>query len=239
MKFLIQEKFDPLFEKAVVDNGVSVVRYGDASFMYGSCEYNIINYISNSKIEFDNVIFHAMFFSSLDESLNKFAFTKINNLNKRKWSLFINNAVDAKIFIRPESGSKSFSGFLIDIIEFDKFLEEIKSKKIGDSICCISKPKKILAEWRLVCTATEVVTSSLYSFQGLLSSVKGCPPMVKEFAKKILVKLSNPPKMFVVDICMLEGSKELKLVEFNSIRSSGFYACDRDLIVKELIKVLK
>ena len=162
-----------------------------------------------------------------------FSVTPVEDLLKNKWDFYRIYAEEAKIFVRPDSTYKLFNGGLFDIEDIDREFESIDVFK--DTLCVVSSPKKIRAEWRLVCSSEKVITGSLYLYQGLRALVKGYPPAVEQLAKYAIDKIGKSPMMFVVDICLME-SGEYKIVELNPINSAGLYACDRDKIVEEIIR---
>lgn len=160
-------------------------------------------------------------------------------LKESKWDIFNEFAREAKIFIRPNLTFKEFSGQLVDIQDFDNFIDDVEKQNptINKYInCFVSSPKEIRAEWRLICSKKEIITGSLYLYQGLRSLVKGFPPGVAEIAQKVIAKSQNLPNLYVVDVCLTEDG-EYKLIELNPINSAGLYECDREKIVDAIISI--
>jgi len=132
-----------------------------------------------------------------------------------------------KIFIRPNSGWKHFPGSVIDIDDINKFGEYYQISK--ETLCLISSPQEITAEYRFVIKNNDIVTFSAY---------KGQSDKIDdgiEFVKNILSNSNfEPDIMWTLDIA--ESYRRWKLIEINSMSCSGYYDCDTNKIVKEVKK---
>ena len=81
----------------------------------------------------------------------------------------------------------------------------------------------------------ELTSGCCYANGGVPSSSPGISNEVVEFVKNAL-RIYSPASCFVIDVAeVIDGkNRNLKVVEYNSINSAGFYACDKLLIVKAL-----
>lgn len=144
---------------------------------------------------------------------------------------------DVWFFMRPSSDLKSFSGKLFQIGHIKPLLERYSRYENNmlteDSIVIISTPKEIKKEWRFFIIDGQIITSSMYrSFGGHREEI-GSPEDTKAFCRAAL-KVYNPYKAFVLDVCQLEDGHHY-IVEFGCINNCGFYAADIEAITKALI----
>ncbi len=101
----------------------------------------------------------------------------------------------------------------------------------------ISKPVRILGEWRFVVSdEAEILGFSLYRYQDNFVTAVGCPEGMEDFVKKVVKEMSEKPKIFIVDVAQLMDMS-FKVVELNSIHHSGLYAMKPEAIV-DFIKEL-
>lgn len=145
-----------------------------------------------------------------------------------------------RIFIRPDSGMKSFSG-MVFINRNPYFTQDwgyVKHNTSEDDLVIISSPKKILSEWRFVVIDGKVVTGSIYKMDYDVSLEPADPISDKhmfDFAQKMADKY-QPNIAFTIDLAIgIKG--EIGLLELNSFSCAGLYACDMDKIVEAVKKV--
>lgn len=153
-------------------------------------------------------------------------------IDRLRPKLFDRFGVNEDIFIRPDSGFKTFSGSLLNQHEsLNHFLAG--HTVFSNEIVVVSSPKQIIQEWRLVVCGEKIVASSQYHKNGLLDVDNNVPKTVLQIGQSILDSTDyRPEKCFVMDIGKtINGG--IGLVEINSFSCSGFYACDIDSIVKE------
>ncbi len=136
------------------------------------------------------------------------------------------------VFIRPNSGGKSFTGFILDYDRFDRDLDQ--AFLIGENLeelVCITHPVNIIREWRLVIIDKKVIASSLYKENGRPNKEAGCVPKVQKFAELVINSVDNPPQAcYTMDIA--ETKDGFSIVELNSMSCSGLYKCDITAVVR-------
>lgn len=183
---------------------------------------------------FDSLQLHTYY---KDYVLNKdFSFIPFGNLKDLKWQLFRTFARETEIFMRPNSGAKSFTGGVFDLVDFDKEIDKIKeeSEVKDDDLVLVSSVKKILAEFRLICFGNEIVGYSTYRFNGLLTEIKSVPKEVLDFWTLALHDTRwIPEKFYVVDIVM-DNDGSYYVLEFNCLNSSNWYAADVEKILEKI-----
>lgn len=146
-------------------------------------------------------------------------------------------------FIRPTTDSKSFSGFVTDWPEFEKWrvntLDLAKDGYItvtGETRVMVSRKYEIAREYRTWIVDKKVVTASLYK----TGSHKYYRPEVDEriinFAEK-MASYYTPARAFVLDVfesiidARTGRTGELYIGEVNCLNASGFYAADVQKLV--------
>lgn len=158
-------------------------------------------------------------------------FMTVNEMRTDVWSIFAEYGKDAMIFIRPDSGDKTFSGQLLDLQDFSFWDNAIKSNAKPEDIILVSTPKNIVGEWRYIVTQNEILGMSCYRYHGKTTLVPSAPTQATELVKKILDSAPLPAKICAVDIAC-DSDNAYWLLEFNSFNSCGLYAMDKTKIVK-------
>ena len=139
-----------------------------------------------------------------------------------------------KLFIRPDSGLKTFAG---TTIHKDDFEDEINSLEqltsvMDDTIVLISRIQPIEKEYRVVVGNGNVIASSLYKIKDEVVMKEGAPKEVIDLASKIAKQEWQPDLVYTCDIAILTNG-DVKIIELNSFSCAGLYACNlRDVIIE-------
>lgn len=156
-------------------------------------------------------------------------------------SEFIKEKTD-KIFVRPCDDGKVFSGQINTFEQLIQWKTKVKQmmqkfelgKNEGiqpDKKILIAPVKEIFNEYRFFIVDGKVITGSAYKCGEVVKSSLCIDKNPTEFAQK-MTDIWQPDKAFVMDICStIEG---YKIIEINSLNSSGFYLCDMDKVVEAL-----
>jgi hypothetical protein len=143
--------------------------------------------------------------------------------------------VDRTIFIRPDGGSKSFTGQLFHKETFIKDLDNLR--RPPEEIVVVSGPKDIDEEYRLVVGNGKYITGGQYKSKGKLQ--KAPESSVPQEAIDIAIVAANlykPDPVYVIDIGMTyQGAK---IVEINSFSCSGLYWCNLEKIVEQVSEIV-
>lgn len=135
---------------------------------------------------------------------------------------------DGKVFVRPDSVDKSFSGTLVDTDSFRSFLSPWSADPT--TMILVAAPRRLTYEWRLFVAHGRVVTGSRYRLNGTTDVAPDLPESVSEFATEVLAAVPwRPDPLFVMDVCASDDG--LRIVELNSFSCSGQCACDLDAYV--------
>lgn len=162
-----------------------------------------------------------------------FYFLPVSDLKRRKDDLYNKFAVDDCLFIRPDSGFKTFTGRAVPREEFDSDYDWMAEFSDPESLAVIASPKSIQEEWRLVVTKRRydgIIGGSRYRQNGVISHQNIDATDVVQFVSECLRVDYEPDPVFVMDVCWSNGN--LYLLELNSFSCSGLYACPLKQVVK-------
>lgn len=135
---------------------------------------------------------------------------------------------EPRFFVRPNADNKSFNG---QVMTKDEFLDWQKRMRTMEDSATITKNdyivlaplKEIYAEYRFYVVNGIVVTGSLYKSRDTVVYVECIDRDVIDFAQR-MADTYCPSVAFVLDIA--DTPDGFKVLETNSISSSGFYAID-------------
>lgn len=154
-------------------------------------------------------------------------------LNRRKDWLFANVGIDGKMFIRPSSGFKTFTGMVTSFETWDKDFKLFDLRIVPETLVLVSPPAKINREWRIVVVDGKVIAGSEYK----TDSPQNPPNEVFEYSQKVVnFSKFNPDPVWTIDVCET-GSREFKVVEVGSFSCAGLYACDPEPIVTQVTTI--
>lgn len=158
----------------------------------------------------------------------------IKMLKPLKWHLFHTYAYDTKVFIRPDSGIKTFTGGLFDLQDFDKQVDSLLEIQ-PNGLVLVSNPKKINAEFRFFIHENQIVDYSLYKFQDNLTIVHSAPESIKKYVESVIINVDKKEyPMYVVDVAFMQD-QSYKVIEMNGYFTSDLYACDGKKIVESIM----
>ena len=162
----------------------------------------------------------------------------LEQLKQNMWDVYRNFGIDSKIFIRPNSGKKSFTGQLLDIQDFDRFWNHESNNQVtNENTLIIAKPLEINGEWRFVVSNDqEIIATSTYMYQGNRTLIPCAPEGATKLVTKLLKILSPPDPMFTIDVSELKTG-EFNLLEINSFSTAGLYASNKTAIIKKATKL--
>lgn len=146
------------------------------------------------------------------------------------------------IFVRPDTGEKSFAGQLLELHDFDSFWNNaIASSAQENDVIVVSTPKSIKGEWRFLCSkynGGEIIASSTYRYEGKRTSVPGVPAGARSACEAVLGEKHFPDSLFCIDICQ-DVDGDFWLLELTSFSSAGLYAMQKDLVAKRVSEIVE
>lgn len=156
---------------------------------------------------------------------SNYAFIPLAEIIRRKeWVYKIFGNKDNQVFIRPDDNVKSFSGEVVHIDSFDRFIKN--ANFYGDNLSTlsvVSEPINILQEYRFIIADNKVLTGSLYRNNKHIEYNSKYDNFAAEFAEEV-AKEYSPHRIYIMDIAKIENG--YKLVEIGSVNMAGLYACD-------------
>jgi hypothetical protein len=136
-----------------------------------------------------------------------------------------------RLFIRPDSGTKSFYGQVFDYKNFEENWKKETCRMDPHELVVIAPPKIIEKEWRFICAGNEIISGSQYKIGDSSEIEPGYPPGARSKCEAIIDEGYYPDPMYTVDIGWSEG--RYYLIEINCFSCSGLYACDLKAIVSK------
>jgi len=209
--------------------------------------YGTIGYISRCKIPFipgtfafgnetnANVVMSSPFFKyMLNDNYIMIPFGQVLERNKFIFDLFGDN-----IFIRPNSGKKSFTGTTFNSYNFEHELYSIKELQhvSEEEICLIAPAVSLKAEYRLVVADRNIVGHSQYRRDDVLDVRRDISTSALAFAERVVKENHQPDLIYTLDIAEMPNG-DCRIIELNSFNSSGLYAIDRERVVKGVSDVV-
>lgn len=131
--------------------------------------------------------------------------------------------IDQPVFVKSVS-PKVLTGMVLEGREATWWLEEYATLDERE-ILVLSPVQDIIQEWRFFIVDGAVVAGSQYRHDGVTRIREPICPAVWDQARRMAADDWIPSPNCVMDICVTRDEK-FKIVEFNSINSSGFYAAD-------------
>lgn len=143
---------------------------------------------------------------------------------------------EIRFFVRPNADDKSFNGQIMNQSEFLDWqctmtAMEDSATITKDDIIILAPMKTIFAEYRFYIVNGKAVTGSLYKTHTTVAYAECIDETVIAFAQQ-MATLYSPSIAFVLDIA--DTPDGLKVLETNSISSSGFYAIDMGKFVNAI-----
>lgn len=141
------------------------------------------------------------------------------------------------IFLRPNSGGKTFVGEMVESEGLKRHREWYKDAWEDNLLVVVAKPVVIDREFRLVVVGDKAVSGSQYKSRDNLDKdldldSKRIEPdhEVFDYVNDVLSRVDyRPDPAFILDVA--ETKDGFKIIELNSFTCSGFYDCDPEPIV--------
>jgi hypothetical protein len=143
---------------------------------------------------------------------------------------------EENLFIRPNSGFKTFTGFPVSRKEaaFEINSSMQLTSVLPSTICVISKVKNIKSEARFLIVDGHVVAGSTYRWNDILDIRSDYENAACVLATKMAwLKEWQPDTIYTCDVAMLDTG-EAKIIEINAGSSSGLYAMSKKVVVNAI-----
>lgn len=176
--------------------------------------------------------YYSSFFG--DELLNRdYVLLPASEFSRLKFEILQRFGKDCKIFVRPNEGTKLFTGMLLDITEFDSFSEEYNNELI-----VVAKPQEIIGEWRFVISEDAgILGVSLYRYDNNNVYVASCSHSLTDYVEQISKNIKIwPDKLLTIDVAQITSTK-YAVVECNGFSTSGLYEMKPEKIIDYIGKM--
>lgn len=148
---------------------------------------------------------------------------------------------DSPLFIRPSLDLKQFSGFVASSSSISQFLlsalaqdSSVVTGLTRDTDVVIGKPVQIEQEIRLFIVDRLIVAGSVYRDKGRLHHLRLSQDQLSSLQQSVVDDQWLPDDCCVMDLAVLPDN-QLKVIEFNCINCSGFYAADIAAVFSSLL----
>lgn len=157
------------------------------------------------------------------------------------WGMFVQNYEwyyelynSSDIFIRPDSGKKTFTGQVINKNDIKTEIEFLSrySSVMNEHHIWISPKADIGREYRFWISNQKVVASSEYSWNKDCIISKEIPADLFKFAEKIADLDFQVDYVYTVDLTHIAGIP--KIIELNSFSCAGVYDCDVRILLETI-----
>jgi hypothetical protein len=128
------------------------------------------------------------------------------------------------VFIKPDSGSKAFTGFSCAIDKLEYELSAVRQLEVvyPTTMCMIAKAVELYStEWRVWVVGGKISTYAPYSWETPTAG-QAMPAAATDVVLAAISDMEIVDDTFVVDVCSTQDS--WKVVELNAMSTSGFYA---------------
>jgi hypothetical protein len=194
----------------------SVFIYGSVQFLRKAKQSSLSKYVQYDEKAFSNELWEFVF---QNELLNcGGSVCKASEIT-----------LSSPIHIRPLNEDKAFTAKVFD----SESWQAVQCALSPDLLCWVSPVKGIDAEWRCWFIGGELVGASQYREDNAMKVVRGAPEHVLAYTQDIASHWL-PAECVVMDVALtLEG---LKIVEFNPIHCSGWYAADVENVLQRWVE---
>ena len=167
---------------------------------------------------------------------DKYCMMSLKELVRQKYDVWGHYGKECLVFVRPDSGEKTFQAGVVDIIDLSKLWES--NKDVEHELMLVSTPKHIKWEGRFVVSKEKgIIASSTYRFQGQVAIIPSVPTETTKFCNHLLKTVDYAPDpVFCFDICQ-SGDGEPFLLELTSFSSAGLYATDKKAIIQKVSEI--
>lgn len=162
----------------------------------------------------------------------------LGEISRRRDFLFETVGQADRLFIRPDSPLKTFTGDVVSRDSLDHDLEYFAFRDAGpDHLVVVSTPAEIQSEWRFIVVDGQVITGSLYKREDDLVAEPVNDGEAFSYAQSVCNETGySPERVWVLDICQTTNGM-FHVLEVGGFSLAGLYACDKLKIAIEVSRV--
>lgn len=169
---------------------------------------------------------------------NNYIMLPYGELIRRKDFLFDVLGNNGSVFVRPNSGLKTFTGKVANSETWEKDVEYFGFYDVTpNTLVVVSEPRNLLAEWRLVIVQNKIVSATQYHNDVGLKVSENVPQEVFNFAENVLSEVQySPDRAWCMDVCQTkEGT--FHVLEVGCFSCAGLYVAPKESIVREISRI--
>ncbi len=228
----------PFQENPTFEKGECVVAYGSIEFLEALDSLNM-GYIPSRYMEI-NALKCSHYLPNipseylLNDNFIMLPYKEFKKNPNRIYDLYETN----KLFVRPDSGLKTFAGTTIHIEDFDYEINSLENltSVLPTTMILVSPIKKIEKEYRILVGNRKVIAASQYKVKDTVVMKEGAPVEAIKLAEKIICLSEQPDIVYTVDIAQTITG-EYKVIELNSFSAAGLYHCNPEIVLKKVSKI--
>lgn len=152
--------------------------------------------------------------------------------------------LERRSFLRPIEDSKVFAGRVFDHYEFSDWQNKVVAlgedwgtSLTKNTLVQVCPLKEIYGEYRFWVVKGRIVCASQYKEGNRVIYRDDVPEAYFDFVRE-MIRIWQPHEAFVIDVASVpddgDGWRGIKIVEINTLNSSGFYACNIQKLVSDL-----
>lgn len=166
------------------------------------------------------------------------SFTTVRSFTEDSERYFAELDSADRLFVRPDSALKPFSGRLVE-------RGEVSPAKLDHGFyyddlelpIVLAPARTVQREWRLVVANGQPIAGSSYTAESRQGQQDEIPAEVQRYAQDAARHIDVGDRIYVLDIC--ETDEGLRILELNPFSGADLYFCDRDRIVEAVAGVLR
>lgn len=171
---------------------------------------------------------------------DEYLFLPLAALLDKKDFVFDTLGADDAVFVRPDSGNKTFTGALCYRERFDYDLRLMTTyDPPPETMCLISTPKNVEKEWRFFVVNGRILCGSQYKpgrHNIVGTSIHDDGHVAWRVAEQAVEQADwEPDYAWCIDICKV-ASGSYYVLEIGSFSSAGLYECSTRMLVEEINK---
>lgn len=142
----------------------------------------------------------------------------------------------SSLFVRPDSGAKSFTGLVIERSGCEHEISALRqlARVPDDELCLICPATNVGDEYRFVICHRRVISGSRYMSDGQINVSEYVDPDCWAMAERVAAHRFQVDIAYTCDVTLSDGMP--KIVELNAFSTSGLYACDPKMVYHAVIE---
>lgn len=186
--------------------------------------------------DFDKLCCHSYYaFWGKYLASSNYVFVPLGEIRRKADWLFEYVGADNKVFIRPDSNDKIFTGEVVAKERLEAFMNWAYTEgEIPTTLCVIGTPIEIFREWRFFIADGKVIAGSQYMDGRCLCVDPHYPEEAVDFAEEV-ANVWSPHPFYCLDVGSTE--KGYKVIECGSANCAGLYAAEVRPIVEAMTRI--